>query len=155
MRRFPLLLLCFSLPACGTLAQRATTTAPPKKAIVRTNEAPQPVGPYSQGVMANGFLFLAGQTGVNPQTRVLVQESMEAEARQVMENLRAVLQAAGLDFRHVVKTTIYLTDLDNFGLVNQVYGSFFSGDPPARETVQVVRLPGNARIEISMIAARE
>ncbi|MBC7923230.1 MAG: RidA family protein [Ferruginibacter sp.] len=134
------------------MAQSAGKTTAGKR-IIRTDRAPQPVGPYSQGVVANGFLFVAGQVGADPQTRRLVNESFEAEATQVMENLRAILQAAGLDFRHVVKTTIYLKDLGNFAKVNDLYGQYFASEPPARETVQVAALPGGANVEISVVAA--
>lgn len=124
----------------------------PAKQIITTDQAPQPVGPYSQGVLVDGFLFVAGQVGVNPQTRQLVTDSFEAEATQVIKNLQAILQGAGMDFRHVVKATIYLKDISQFAQVNKVYGKYFSIEPPARETVQVANLPGNANVEISVIA---
>jgi 2-iminobutanoate/2-iminopropanoate deaminase len=137
-----------------TRAQQVAPGPKPNIAIIKTDRAPLPIGPYSQGVMANGFLFVAGQVGADPQTRQLVTGSLEAETTQVMENLRAILQAANLDFRHVVKTTIYLKDIRQFALVNELYGKYFTADPPARETVQVVNLPGNANIEISVVAAQ-
>ncbi|MGV3586678.1 MAG: Rid family detoxifying hydrolase [Adhaeribacter sp.] len=141
--------------ATSALAQQV---APPKKTakkIIKTAQAPQPIGPYSQAVAANGFLFVAGQVGANPQTRQLVTESFEAEATQVLENIKHILKAAGLDFRHVVKATIYVKDIGQFAKVNEIYGKYFVSDPPARETVQVANLPGNASIEISVIATME
>lgn len=136
-------------------AQKTNPAKKPLKTVIKTEQAPIPVGPYSQGVVANGFLFVAGQVGANPQTRQLVTESFDAEATQVMENLKSILKAAGLDFRHVVKTTIYLKDIAQFAKVNEIYGKYFTAEPPARETVQVANLPGNASIEISVIAVME
>jgi 2-iminobutanoate/2-iminopropanoate deaminase len=134
-------------------AQAQQAVPKPQKAIIKTDQAPLPIGPYSQAVSANGFLFVAGQIGINPKTNQLVSETLEAEATQVMENLRAILQAAGVDFGHVVKTTIYLKDLSQFAQVNALYGKYFTVAPPARETVQVANLPGNANLEISVVAA--
>ncbi len=151
---FPFLLLSLSLSSAA-IAQSKTNQKKPLKKIIKSDQAPQPVGPYSQGVVANGFLFVAGQVGANPETRKLVTESFEAEATQVMENLQAILKASGLDFKHVVKTTIYLKDISKFSAVNEVYAKYFTADPPARETVQVANLPGGANIEISVIAAVE
>lgn len=145
--------LLVSSAAFGQMA--ANLAPPPLKKIVKTEQAPLPVGPYSQGVISNGFLFLAGQTGVNPQTRQLVTNSFEGETTQVIENLRAILQSAGMDLKHVVKATVYVKDMSNFAKVNEIYGKYFSIEPPARETVQVSNLPGNANIEISVIAAME
>ena len=136
-------------------AQKANPPKKPLKTIIKTEQAPVPVGPYSQWVVANGLLFVAGQVGANPQTRQLVTESFEAEATQVMENLGAILKAAGLDFKHVVKTTIFLKDINQFAAINTVYGKYFTAEPPARETVQVANLPGNANVEISVIAVTE
>ena len=136
-------------------AQKVVNSKQPIKTIIKSDQAPQPIGPYSQAVKANGFLFVAGQVGANPQTRQLVTESFEAEATQVLENLQAILKGAGLDFRHVVKATIYLKDIGQFAKVNEIYGKYFMMEPPARETVQVANLPGNANIEISVIAVTE
>jgi 2-iminobutanoate/2-iminopropanoate deaminase len=142
----------FLLMATLSFGQQTGAGPQAAKTIIKTNEAPLPIGPYSQGVAANGFLFVAGQVGADPRTRQLVSTSLEAEATQVMENIRAILKAANLDFRHVVKTTIYLKDISQFARVNDLYGKYFTADPPARETVQVVNLPGNANIEISVVA---
>ncbi|GEO03890.1 reactive intermediate/imine deaminase [Adhaeribacter aerolatus] len=141
--------------ATSALAQQPASPKKNAKRIIKTAQAPQPIGPYSQGVVANGFLFVAGQVGANPQTRQLVTESFEAEATQVLENIKQILKAAGLDFQHVVKATIYVKDIGQFAKVNEIYGKYFISDPPARETVQVANLPGNANIEISVIAVME
>ncbi|MDB5262350.1 MAG: RidA family protein [Adhaeribacter sp.] len=149
------LILTYILFTTGAMAQQAKNNKKPIKKIIQTNKAPLPIGPYSQGVVANGFLFVAGQVGSNPQTRQLVTESFEAEATQVLENIKAILQAAGLDFKHVVKATIYVKGIGQFAKVNEIYGKYFTTEPPARETVQVANLPGNANIEISVIAVME
>ncbi|MEO7962053.1 MAG: RidA family protein [Ginsengibacter sp.] len=123
------------------------------KKIVNTAKAPTPIGPYSQAVKAAGMLYLSGQIAINPQTSQLVEGSIEEETIQVMSNLHAVLDAEGLDFNHVVKSTIFLSDMKLFAQVNEVYNKYFEGDFPARETVAVKGLPRNVNVEISMIAA--
>ncbi|MCS6801856.1 MAG: RidA family protein [Chloroflexota bacterium] len=122
--------------------------------IIATSAAPAAIGPYSQAVGWDRFLFLSGQIPLDPATGQLVDGDIAAQTRRVMENVRAVLAAAGLDLRHVVRTTIFLADLDDFATVNAVYGEYFPVDPPARSTVQVARLPRDARIEIDAIAVR-
>lgn len=122
------------------------------KQIIKTNKAPQPIGPYSQAVRINNLLFLSGQVAMKPDTNELVTGDITAEATQIMENLKAVLEEAKLTFEHVVKTTIFLADMNLFGAVNDVYGSYFNGDYPARETVAVKALPKGVEVEISMIA---
>ena len=122
------------------------------KQIIRTDKAPQPIGPYSQAVKIDNLVFLSGQVAMKPGTCELISRDITAEARQIMENLKAVLTEANLTFEHVVKTTIYLADMDLFGAVNDVYGSYFNGDFPARETVAVKSLPKGVEVEISMIA---
>jgi 2-iminobutanoate/2-iminopropanoate deaminase len=123
------------------------------KDLVLAAKAPQPIGPYSHAIKANGMLFVSGQIALNAATSTMVQETIEAETKQVMENLGAILEAAGANFGAIVKTTIFLTDLANFEKVNAVYGEYFNGTiPPARETVQVVALPKGAHVEISCIA---
>ncbi len=126
---------------------------PQGRQIIKTDKAPVPTAPYSQGVKANGFLFVAGQVGLNPQTRQLVTSGFEQEATQVMENIKGILEAAGLGFSDVINTTIYLKDVGNFAKVNEIYGRYFTGDYPARTTVGVASLPGNANIEIAVVAA--
>lgn len=124
------------------------------KTIINTKKAPAPIGPYSQSVMTGNLLFVSGQIGINPDTGILETEDAASETTQVMRNLEAILTEAGLSFTHVVKTTIFLSDMSLFTVVNEVYGSYFSGDFPARETVAVKQLPKNVNVEISVIAAR-
>jgi 2-iminobutanoate/2-iminopropanoate deaminase len=123
-----------------------------KKQIINTPDAPAPIGPYSQAVQIDNTLYLSGQVAINPKTGNLETGDIRQETNQVMQNLQAVLQAAGMDFSRVVKTTIFLSDMDLFGSVNEVYGKYFSADFPARETVAVKALPKNVHVEISMIA---
>lgn len=123
-----------------------------KKTIVKTSKAPSPIGPYSQAVVAGNLLFISGQIAIDPSTNELIEGTIEDETHRVMKNLEAVLQQAGSDFRQVVKTTIFLKDMDMFADVNKVYGSYFTDNYPARETVAVKGLPKNVNVEISMIA---
>lgn len=125
-----------------------------KKQIIETSKAPSPIGPYSQAVMVNGMLFVSGQIPIDPATGELVSGSIKDEAQQVMKNLKSILAEAGLDFSHVVKTTIFLMDMGSFAAVNEVYGSYFTKDFPARETVQVSGLPKGVNVEISVIAVK-
>jgi 2-iminobutanoate/2-iminopropanoate deaminase len=120
--------------------------------IINTSNAPAPIGPYSQATMVNGFLYVSGQVAIDPKTNDFKNASVEEEAKQVMMNLKAILEEAGMDFSNVLKATIFLTDLSNFALVNTIYGSNFTGNFPARETVEVSRLPKDARVEISVVA---
>jgi 2-iminobutanoate/2-iminopropanoate deaminase len=122
------------------------------KQIISTTEAPQAIGPYSQAVRAGDLVFLSGQIPLDPSNGTMVTGDAAAQTRQVMENLGAVLRAAGTTFAHVVRATIYLVDLGDFAKVNEVYGSYFSSEPPARATVQVAALPRGAAVEIDMIA---
>jgi 2-iminobutanoate/2-iminopropanoate deaminase len=122
------------------------------KKIINSSLAPAPIGPYSQAVMANGTLYISGQIAIDPATQQYVPQDIRKEAELVMKNLSAILTEAGLDFSHVVKTNIFLADMNDFGIVNEVYGSNFQSDFPARETVQVSVLPKNCKVEISMIA---
>lgn len=123
-----------------------------KKQIIRSDQAPSPIGPYSQAVKAGGFLFVSGQIALHPVSGELVMHNLEAETRQVMENIRSVLAQAGVSFDSIVKTSIFLSDMAHFARVNEVYASYFSGDFPARETVQVAGLPKNVNVEISVTA---
>ena len=122
------------------------------KQAIKTERAPAAIGPYSQAIKSGDLVFLSGQIPLDPASGELVSGDVEAQARRVLDNLRAVLAAAGCSFQDVVKTTIYLIDLADFTAVNAVYESFFSGDPPARATVQVAALPKGARVEIDAIA---
>lgn len=124
-----------------------------EKKIVNTTRAPAPIGPYSQAVQAGNLLFISGQVAIDPATGNVEAGDVAAETRQVMQNLQAILQEAGIDFNSIVKTTIFLSDMSLFAAVNEVYGSFFSGSYPARETVAVKGLPKNVNVEISMIAS--
>jgi 2-iminobutanoate/2-iminopropanoate deaminase len=122
------------------------------KEIIQTSKVPTPIGPYSQAVIANGFLFASGQVAFNPATGELVLSDIQAETRQVMENIKAILEEAKLSFANVVKTTIFLSDMQLFAQVNEVYGSYFTANFPARETVAVKTLPRNVNIEVSITA---
>jgi 2-iminobutanoate/2-iminopropanoate deaminase len=125
-----------------------------EKKIILTGNAPAPIGPYSQAVQFGNMLFISGQIPIDPQTGDLVQGSIEAETTQVMINLQAILQQAGMDFTNIIKTTIFLMDMGQFAKVNEVYGKYFTSEPPARETVQVSGLPKGVNVEISMIAGK-
>lgn len=123
------------------------------KKIIYTDKAPAPIGPYNQAVLVGNTLYTSGQIALNPVTMQLVQDTIEIETKQVMENLKAVLEAAGMTFENVVKTTIFIMNMGDFGKINGVYETYFDEKTaPARETVQVACLPKNVNIEISMIA---
>ena len=122
------------------------------KEIIQSSKVPTPIGPYSQAVIANGFLFASGQIAFNPATGELVLTDIQAETRQVMENIKAILEEAKLSFANVVKTSIFLSDMQLFAQVNEVYGSYFTANFPARETVAVKTLPRNVNIEVSITA---
>lgn len=124
------------------------------KTIITTSGAPAPIGPYNQAVLAGNMLFISGQICIDPATGNLMNKDIQEETHQVMHNLKAILQQAGMDFSQVVKTTIFLTDMHQFGAVNEVYGKYFEKDFPARETVQVSALPKFVNVEISMIAVK-
>ena len=125
------------------------------KKIISTNNAPAPIGPYNQGILVNDTLYLSGQIGLDPRLMKIVEGDIKKETEQVMENLKNVLEAAEMTFNHVIKSSIFLSDMEDFGQVNEVYGSYFLNDTaPARETVAVNTLPKNVRVEISMIAVK-
>lgn len=124
------------------------------KIIINTPAAPAPIGPYNQSVLAGNLLFISGQVCIDPATGDLKNKDIEEETRQVMENLKAILAEAQMQFNRVVKTTIFLTDMNQFAKVNAIYGEYFNGDYPARETVQVSALPKFVNVEISMIAMK-
>ena len=125
------------------------------KQIIQTEQAPAPIGPYSQAVKANGFLFISGQVAIDPATNEVVTGGLVKEAQQVMKNIEAILKEANLTFQHVVKTTIFLSDMSLFAEVNEIYAGYFDGDFPARETVAVKGLPKNVNVEISITAVVE
>ncbi len=124
------------------------------KKIILTPNAPAPIGPYSQAVLSGNTLYTSGQIAIDPKTGELVTGDIQQETRQVMENMKAVLEAAGMDFSDVIKTTIFIMDMADFGKINEVYGSYFTTDAPARETVQVAGLPKGVNVEISMVAVK-
>jgi len=126
------------------------------RSTILTKRAPAPIGPYSQGIVAKGsFLFTAGQVALDPSTGQIVEGDVKAQTRQVMNNLMAVLKEAGSSMDRVVKTTVYLKDMNEFPMMNEVYGEFFPANPPARSTVEVARLPRDARVEIDVVALIE
>lgn len=124
------------------------------KKIITSKHAPVPIGPYSHAVLAGNTLYVSGQVGKNAASGELILGDIKSETQQVMENVLAILKEAEMNFTHVVKTTIFLNDMTNFASVNEIYGSFFKSDFPARETVQVSKLPLNVNVEISVIAVK-
>lgn len=122
------------------------------KKIIHTSDAPEAIGPYSQAVVHNEVVYCSGQIGLNPETNEFIGEDVESQARQVMKNLEAVLEEAGSGFDQVIKCSIFLDDMGNFGTVNEIYGSYFDDEPPARETVAVKTLPKNCKVEIGCTA---
>ena len=161
------LLLAALLPACtvqppaaeleqpvGTAAQDTQAVQSEARRVIATPDAPAAIGPYSQAIQVGGTLYLAGQIGLEPAGGALVEGGIQAETRQVMENLGAVLEAAGFSFADVVQSQVFLTELDDFGAMNEVYQGYFGEGAPARATVGVATLPRGARVEIIMTAAR-
>lgn len=125
------------------------------KVIINTTKAPAPIGPYNQAVLSGNTLYTSGQIALNPETMELVLDDIKTEAKQVMENMKAVLEAAEMTFENVVKTSIFISDMNNFSQINEVYSQYFDADTaPARETVEVANLPKFVNVEISMIAIR-
>lgn len=125
------------------------------KKIINTPNAPAPIGPYNQAILSGNTLYTSGQIAINPETNELILEDIKTETKQVMHNLKAVLEAAHMTFENVVKTSIFISNMDDFSKINEVYGSFFDEtNAPARETVQVARLPKNVHVEISAIAVK-
>ncbi|MCL5127945.1 MULTISPECIES: RidA family protein [unclassified Algibacter] len=125
------------------------------KKIITTTEAPAPIGPYNQAVLTGNTLYTSGQIAINPETSELVLEDIKTETTQVMHNLKAVLKAADMTFENVIKSSIFISNMDDFVSINEVYGSYFNdATAPARETVQVARLPKNVNVEISVIAVK-
>lgn len=125
------------------------------KKIITTQNAPAPIGPYNQAVLSGNTLYTSGQIAINPENGALVLDDIKTEAIQVMENMKAVLEAADMTFDNVIKSSIFISDMNNFGQINEVYGSYFDdANAPARETVEVARLPKDVNVEISMIAIK-
>ncbi len=125
---------------------------PDPKRIVATTNAPQAIGPYSQAVVANGLVFASGQVPIDPATGQIIEGDIEAQTERVLKNLKALVEAAGTSLDRVVKTTVYLKDMNEFARMNAVYAKFFAAEPPARSTVEVARLPRDVRVEIDLIA---
>lgn len=124
------------------------------KKIINTTNAPAPIGPYNQAILSGNMLYTSGQIAINPKTGDLVLDDIETETKLVMENIRAILSEAGMTFENVLKSTIFISDMDNFGTINKVYGTYFNeATAPARETVEVARLPKSVNVEISVIAS--
>ncbi len=123
------------------------------KEIINTKKAPTNIGPYSQAILSNGTLYTSGQIAIDPLTNLLVEGNIEIETKQVMENLKQVLAAAQMDFSQVLKCTIFLKDMKQYASINKVYSAYFTEKPPAREAVEVSRLPKDVNVEISLIAA--
>ncbi len=122
------------------------------KTTVSTDRGPKAIGPYSQAVKANGFLFVSGQIPIDPKTNQLIEGDVARQTERVLENLKGIVEAAGSSLERAVKTTVFLKDLGDFAAMNEVYGRYFSADPPARATVEVARLPRDVRVEIDLIA---
>lgn len=122
------------------------------KTVISTTEAPSAIGPYSQAIKAGNMLFVSGQIPIDPATGQLISSTIEAETHRVMQNIGAILQAAGLGYEHIVKTGIFLKSMNDFAAVNEAYAAYFTSNFPARETVEVARLPKDARVEISVVA---
>jgi 2-iminobutanoate/2-iminopropanoate deaminase len=121
--------------------------------VINSIKAPAPIGPYSQATLSNGMLYVSGQIALDAESGELINDSIENETHKVMQNLKAILEEAGMDFSNVLKCSIFVKDLNNFGRINETYGSYFTSNPPARETVEVSRLPKDVNVEISCIAA--
>ena len=124
------------------------------KTVIKTPDAPAPIGPYNQAILSGNMLFISGQICIDPSTGELKNKDVQEETHQVMHNLKAILQQAGMTFSNVVKTTIFITDMHQFSVINEAYGKYFEGDFPARETVQVSALPKFVNVEISMVAVK-
>jgi 2-iminobutanoate/2-iminopropanoate deaminase len=123
-----------------------------EKRVINTKAAPAPIGPYNQAIVINGTMYISGQICIDPQTGNLKNRDIQDEIHQVMQNLKSILSEGGMSFNNVVKTTIFITDMNQFSDINEIYGKYFTGDFPARETVQVSALPKFVNVEISMIA---
>ena len=140
------------LIACLTLSLTAGTALAQDRKVISTPNAPEAIGPYSQAIRAGKTIYLAGQIPIDPKTKQLVTGTIEEQTKLVLENLQAVLAAEGLGMEHVVSTSVFMKDLNEFGKMNAVYGTFFKTNPPARATVEVARLPRDVKVEIGAIA---
>jgi 2-iminobutanoate/2-iminopropanoate deaminase len=122
------------------------------KNVITTDRGPKPIGPYSQAIKANGFIFLAGQVALDPKSGELVGSEIRQQTERTLENIKGILEAAGVNLHHVIKTTVFLKDMNDFSGMNEIYARYFTAAPPARSTVQVSRLPKDALVEIEVIA---
>lgn len=153
--------LAFAIVSCNYSQTVNENTEPVKntqnmsKQIIATDKAPAAIGPYSQAVKANGWLFCSGQIAINPETGQLVQSDIAAETEQVMKNIGAVLNEAGMDYQDVVKASIFMATMDDYAAINEVYAKYFTSNPPAREAVAVKTLPKNVNVEISVVAYKQ
>lgn len=154
MRRILIFAVTVVVTACAAPDDTDADASSRERQAITTDDAPAAIGPYSQAVQVGHTLYLAGQIGLDPETEALVEGGVEAETQQAMDNLQAVLEAAGFSMADVVDAQVFLVDLDEFDAMNAVYGSYFEDAPPARAAVQVARLPRDARIEIKLTAAR-
>ena len=148
------LVLCITLFCVAGCTLLEPPPPPPQKEIVISPDAPKAIGPYSQAVKFGNTVYCSGQLGIDPATGDLVLGDIQAETRQVLKNLGAVLKATDMSYENVIKATVFLDDINNYKLVNEVYAEFFTSSAPAREAVQVAKLPLNGRVEISCIAAK-
>ena len=123
------------------------------KNVVTTDRGPKPIGPYSQAIKANGLIYLSGQVALDPKSGDVVGSDIRQQTERVLENIKGIVEAAGANLHHVIKTTVFLKDMNDFPAMNEVYGRYFSAAPPARSTVQVARLPKDALVEIEVVAA--
>lgn len=123
------------------------------KNVVTTERGPKPIGPYSQAIQCNGFIYLSGQVALDPKTGALAEGDIRQQTERTLENIKGILEAGGANLQHVVKTTVFLKDMNDFAAMNEVYAKYFTSAPPARSTVQVSRLPKDALVEIEVIAA--
>ena len=123
------------------------------KTVVTTDRGPKPIGPYSQAIQCNGFIYLSGQVALDPKSGALTEGDIRAQTERTLENVKGILEAAGSNLHHVVKTTVFLKDMNDFAAMNEAYAKYFTSAPPARSTVQVARLPKDALVEIEVIAA--
>jgi len=125
-----------------------------QKKVINTPNAPEPIGPYNQAILAGNLLFVSGQIALDPQTGELISGDIKSETRKVMENIQGVLNAANMNFQNVLKATIFISDMDNFSIINEIYAEYFDADAPARECIEAARLPKDVNVEISVVAMR-
>lgn len=152
--KITLLISVFLLAGCAEPQTEPMAPAPAERKVIASEGAPPAIGPYSQAIQVGDMLFLAGQVGLDPATRTLVEGGVEAQTRRAMDNLKAILEEAGFTMGDVVQAQVFLADLNDYATMNEVYGSYFATMPPGRAAVQVARLPLDARVEIMMTAVR-